>query len=74
MSYVTEHTKWLSEAISQETKELIARFYELADSKQADAGQLMATQVFSKEATLVAANGTHKGSEGILITDSWWHG
>lgn len=73
MSYVTEHTKWLSEAISQETKQLIARFYELADSKQPDAGQLLATQVFAKEATLVAANGTHKGSSGIFLTNRWRH-
>lgn len=73
MSYVTEHTKWLSDAISQETKHLIARFYELADSKQPDAGQLMATQVFSKEATLVAANGTHKGSLGIFFTKRCRH-
>lgn len=65
MTYVTHSTKWLSEKISQDTKDLIARFYELADSRQSDAGCLMANEVFSNDATLIAANGTHRGSTGI---------
>lgn len=67
MSYVTNATKWLSEAIGQNTKDLIAKFYELADSHQTDSGHLMATQVFTKDASLVATNGIYKGSAGISI-------
>ncbi|KAJ5810315.1 uncharacterized protein N7503_002533 [Penicillium pulvis] len=61
ISYVTEGTKWMSDQITGNTKELVARFYELADSKQSDAGQLMATEVFSEDAALSTPGGTFKG-------------
>lgn len=64
MSYVTENTKWMSDRISKSTKDLVARFYELADSKGSDAGQLMATHVFSEDAILASPNGTFNGFTG----------
>lgn len=64
MSYVTENTKWMSDQITGDTKDLIARFYELADSKQSDVGQVMATEIFSEDALLFSPNGTFKGSTG----------
>jgi hypothetical protein len=64
MSYVTENTKWMSDQITGNTKDLVARFYELADSKQSDAGQLMTTEVFSEDAVLFTPGGTYKGFTG----------
>jgi hypothetical protein len=64
MSYVTENTKWMTDQITGNTKDLVARFYELADSKQSDAGQLMATEVFSEDAVLSTPGGTYKGFTG----------
>jgi hypothetical protein len=66
MNYVTENTLWLSDRISDEAKALIARFYELADSKQADAGQLMATEVFSGDAVMITPGGTYTGASGTV--------
>ncbi|KAJ5532320.1 hypothetical protein N7494_008872 [Penicillium frequentans] len=65
ISYVTEDTKWMSDQITGNNKDLIARFYELADSKQSDAGQLMATEVFSEDAALSTPGGTFKGFKEI---------
>lgn len=65
ISYVTEDTKWMSDQITGNNKDLVARFYELADSKQSDAGQLMATEVFSEDAALSTPGGTFKGFKGI---------
>ncbi|UPL04304.1 hypothetical protein LCI18_015238 [Fusarium solani-melongenae] len=62
MSYVTEATTWLSDNLSQDVKTLIARFYELADSKQSDVGHIMATEIFTKDAVLANPNGTHRGN------------
>jgi hypothetical protein len=64
MSYVTQTTTWLSDDISHNVKNLIARFYELADSKAADAGRLMATDVFSTDGVFVSPSGTFRGFEG----------
>ncbi|KAJ6017889.1 hypothetical protein N7451_001268 [Penicillium sp. IBT 35674x] len=73
ISYVTENMKWMSDQITGNTKDLVARFYELADSKQSDAGQLMATEVFSEDATLSTPGGTFKGfSEISKCRDHAW--
>lgn len=64
MSYVTQSTTWFSDDISQDVKDLIARFYELADSKIDNAGHLMATEVFPADGVLISPNGTFRGSEG----------
>ncbi|CAL5873685.1 uncharacterized protein PFLUO_LOCUS7967 [Penicillium psychrofluorescens] len=73
MSYVTENTKWMSDQITGDTKDLIARFYELADSKQSDVGQIMATEIFSEDALLFSPSGTFKGSTEISKSreNSW---
>jgi hypothetical protein len=66
MSYVTKNTTWSSNDITQDVKDLVARFYELADSKSADAGHLMANDIFSKEAVLIGPQATFRGFEGIF--------
>ncbi|KAJ5633487.1 hypothetical protein N7490_009826 [Penicillium lividum] len=65
MSYITKDTKWMSNQITDDTKDLVARFYKLADSKQSDAGQLMAAGVFSKDAILSTPGGMFKTFAGI---------
>lgn len=64
MSYVTENCVWLSAAFTQQIKDVVARFYELADSTSPDAGSVMASDVFSKDAVLIGPTGTFTGSEG----------
>ncbi|KNB20071.1 hypothetical protein FOXG_17305 [Fusarium oxysporum f. sp. lycopersici 4287] len=61
MHYSTEGAQWLSDSVSQHIKDLIATFYELADSRELDAGTRMATEVFTKDAVWITANGTFKG-------------
>ncbi|KAF5023724.1 hypothetical protein F66182_4228 [Fusarium sp. NRRL 66182] len=73
MSYVTENTRWLSNEISQDVKDLVARYFALADSKDSDAGHRMATEVFTESATVVGANGTLKGFKDIARSrDNAW--
>lgn len=67
MTYVTENTQWLSKDITPEAKTVVARFYELADSRQSDAGHLMASEVFTQDAVLVSPNGTFQGFNGMSI-------
>ncbi|KAK1640692.1 hypothetical protein BDP81DRAFT_167082 [Colletotrichum phormii] len=65
MSYVTNATAWLSDSINSQTKSLIAAFYELADSKEEDAGHRLSTEVFSNDATFISPSGTFHGSTEI---------
>jgi hypothetical protein len=73
MSYVTEDTIWMSDQITGKTKGLVARFYELADSRQSDAGQLMATEIFSEDATLFTPGGKFTGFTGIEASHHHFH-
>ncbi|KAK1671463.1 hypothetical protein BDP55DRAFT_771761 [Colletotrichum godetiae] len=61
MSYVTNATAWLSDSINFQTKNMIAAFYELADSSE-DTGHRLSTEVFSNEATFISPSGTFHGS------------
>ncbi|KAL4801509.1 hypothetical protein BDV18DRAFT_164924 [Aspergillus unguis] len=73
MAYITENTQWMSDPISQETKDLIARFYQLADSKQSDAGHRLATEVFSEDALLSTPHGRFNGFTEISKSrDNAW--
>ncbi|KAK1494247.1 hypothetical protein CTAM01_09128 [Colletotrichum tamarilloi] len=65
MSYVTNATDWLSDSITSQAKSLIATFYELADSKVEDAGDRLATEVFSNQATFISPSGTFNGAAEI---------
>jgi hypothetical protein len=64
MSYVLHPTKWPSTPVDQKIQSLIVSFYELADSRAADAGARLAREVFSPSGKLVAAAGTFHGPEG----------
>ncbi|UQC76533.1 uncharacterized protein CLUP02_18046 [Colletotrichum lupini] len=66
MSYVTNATDWLSDSITSQAKSLIATFYELADSKVEDAGDRLATEVFSNQATFISPSGTFNGTAGKI--------
>ncbi|RKK07105.1 hypothetical protein BFJ63_vAg14372 [Fusarium oxysporum f. sp. narcissi] len=73
MHYSTEGAQWLSDSVSQHIKDLIATFYELADSRELDAGTRMATEVFTKDAVWITANGTFKGFTEISKSrDNAW--
>ncbi|KAH6867681.1 hypothetical protein B0T10DRAFT_524260 [Thelonectria olida] len=61
MRYPIEGTHWMSDSVGQHIKDLVATFYELADSKESDAGTRMATEVFTEDAVLITANGTFQG-------------
>ncbi|KAM5346051.1 hypothetical protein ACJ41O_009056 [Fusarium nematophilum] len=73
MSHVTEGARWLSTEISQDVKDVLARYYELADSKDSDTGHQMATGIFTENAILVGPNGTLRGSKDIAKSrDNAW--
>ncbi|KAH7002657.1 hypothetical protein EDB80DRAFT_616073 [Ilyonectria destructans] len=65
MHYSIEGAQWLPDSVGQHIKDLVATFYELADSKELDAGTRMATEVFTKDAELITANGTFQGFSEI---------
>ncbi|KAH8885886.1 hypothetical protein GQ53DRAFT_845261 [Thozetella sp. PMI_491] len=73
MRYPIESTAWLSERMGENVKNLIATFYELADSRESDAGARMAADVFSSDAVLVSAHATFRGSAEISKSrDNAW--
>ncbi|KAH8648259.1 hypothetical protein BGZ61DRAFT_376428 [Ilyonectria robusta] len=73
MSYTSKNTLWLSDSIGQDVKDLITKFYTLADPKESNAGTRMATEVFTNDAVLVTANGTFRGvSEIARSRDNAW--
>ncbi|CAI6099520.1 unnamed protein product [Clonostachys chloroleuca] len=73
MNSPIEDAQWLSSSVGQHTKDLIATFYELADSREPDAGTRMATEIFTKDAIWITANGTFKGfSEISKSRDNAW--
>lgn len=51
MSYVTQDTAWLADTtvLPPAVRQLIARFYELADSSSPDAGRLLASDIFAAD-------------------------
>jgi len=61
----TRDTIWLSDSISEPVKDVIGKFYALADHKGADAGPRLASEVFTEDAVLIGANGTFRGSSEI---------
>ncbi|KAH7146782.1 hypothetical protein B0J13DRAFT_524523 [Dactylonectria estremocensis] len=73
MRYPIEGAQWLSDSLGQHIKDLIATFYELADSRELDAGTRMATEVFTEDAVWISANGTFKGFSEISKSraDAW---
>ncbi|KAK1761941.1 hypothetical protein QBC33DRAFT_502148 [Phialemonium atrogriseum] len=73
MSYVTKEATWPATTLQKGVKEVIARFYELADSKEPDAGPRIANEVFTKDATLVSVSGTFQGFSDISASrDKAW--
>lgn len=66
MNHAIDKTVWPAATLNNGVKDLITKFYQLADSKQPDAGARMASEVFSKNAILLSPNGTFQGSSGIL--------
>ncbi|CAH0018727.1 unnamed protein product [Clonostachys rhizophaga] len=66
MGYATESTLWQSDAFRQPIKDLISRYYELSDSPQADAGEILASKVFSSDACVKSPQGSFTGSAGSV--------
>uniref|UniRef100_A0A8H7N0Z7 NTF2 domain-containing protein n=1 Tax=Bionectria ochroleuca TaxID=29856 RepID=A0A8H7N0Z7_BIOOC len=68
MGYATESTLWQSDAFRQPIKDLISRYYELSDSPQADAGETLASKVFSSDACVKSPQGSFTGSADIAAS------
>ncbi|KAF2774168.1 hypothetical protein EJ03DRAFT_346803 [Teratosphaeria nubilosa] len=66
LPYPIEDTIWpTATTIGQETKDLLALFYTLADDAGPDAGPRMVKDVFSSHGTMRAATGVYEGAEAI---------
>ncbi|KAH9821430.1 snoaL-like domain-containing protein [Teratosphaeria destructans] len=66
LPYAIEETIWPTiTTLTQETKDLLALFYTLADDAGPDAGPRMAKDVFSSHGTVRAATGVYEGAEAI---------
>ncbi|KAK5210839.1 hypothetical protein LTR47_001560 [Exophiala xenobiotica] len=74
MSYVIQDTIWPSSVnLDGGVKDLLALFYELADNTGPGAGPRMASDVFTKDAKVVAGTGESNGSEAISRSrDNAW--
>ncbi|CAK7205233.1 hypothetical protein SEUCBS139899_008000 [Sporothrix eucalyptigena] len=66
MSYVTQNTVWLADdqILPPAVRQILARFYELADDRSPDAGPRMAAEVFSTDAVLFGAGSDPQGTAG----------
>ncbi|KAK5199670.1 hypothetical protein LTR92_000211 [Exophiala xenobiotica] len=74
MSYVIQDTIWPGSVnLDGGVKDLLALFYELADNTGPGAGPRMASDVFTKDAKVVAGTGESNGSEAISRSrDNAW--
>jgi hypothetical protein len=59
-----EQTIWPDRAIEPEVKDLIAQFFRLVDMNDESAGRQLAQHVFTKDATMITANGVFNGENG----------
>lgn len=50
--------------LSREVKELIKRFFTLADTNAGDAGERLAKEIFTHDRVFILANGTCEGARG----------
>lgn len=64
MGYPTASTIWPSPQPSDGIKQLVDRLFTLADTKTADAGDLLAQEVFSPDGQFLSPQGTFTGSTG----------
>ena len=62
MSYVTQDTIWPVPAITDGVKDVITKFYELADSKQADSGPRIASEIFTQDGSFITPTRTFQGA------------
>ena len=64
MDYPTASTQWPSPEPSSEIKHLINLLFSLADSKETNAGDRMAAEVFAEDGKFLLPTGSFSGSTG----------
>lgn len=66
MAYVTRATTWPNGTIlfDESTKNLVARVYELLDSKDPSSGARLAAEVFSEDGLFAGGTGRFEGFHG----------
>ena len=65
MGYPTAATMWPTPEPSKKIKDLVDLFFTLADTKDDNAGERLATKVFAEDAVFSSARGVYEGSKGI---------
>ncbi|KAH7081439.1 hypothetical protein BKA63DRAFT_208420 [Paraphoma chrysanthemicola] len=74
MVYTTEGTVWPAIAISNDSKALIGRFFQLMDDSSQGIGDILADEIFTSNGSLSAAAGTATGSSEIRrCRDNAWN-
>jgi len=68
----TARTEW-HEATPNQVKRLIARFYELIESKAEDVGPVLASEVFTPTGIMQAGEQKFEGTERKLPLFMWHH-
>lgn len=70
MGYNTASTEWPTIPIPSTTKALIDKFFNLLDNKDPDVGNILADQIFAKDAKAQFGPHTFEGQERMLGS---WH-
>ena len=64
MGYPTAATMWPTPEPSKKAKNLVDLFFTLADTKEDNAGERLATEVFTEDAVFSSSRGVYEGSQG----------
>ena len=65
MGYPTDSTMWPSAQPSVDIKQLLDKFFGLVDNKADNAGEKLATEIFTSNGKFYATSGNFQGSAGI---------
>ncbi|EXJ63366.1 uncharacterized protein A1O5_11687 [Cladophialophora psammophila CBS 110553] len=73
MGYNTEGTEWPADNVTPSVKALIDRFFNLLDNTGSDVGNILADEIFAKDAVAQFGMHTFEGSEQIRKSrDNAW--
>lgn len=66
------NTEWPHTPVPEAVKELLGKFFEIADSKSPDGGDRMADEVISKDGKILVNKFVLNGADGILLLPISW--
>lgn len=62
----TANTEWPSTPVPQPVKDLLAKFFDIGDTKSEEAGQRLGNEVFAPDGRIVVNKRSINGAAGIV--------